>query len=137
MRFLLRTAINAVALWLAAWLLPGITIDPTATVDPDWKTAAVVATYVFVGLIFGVVNAILGSVLRFLALPLTCLTLGLFALIVNAALLMATSALANLFPVNFHVEAFFWDAILGSIIVSVVSAVLNKLFVRDREDQRH
>ena len=136
MRFLLRTAINAVAIWLAAWLLPGISIEPTASVDPEWQTAATVATYAFVGLIFGVVNAILGSILRFLALPLTCLTLGLFALIINAGLLMATSALANLFPVNFHVDQFFWDAILGSIIVTIVSAILNKLFVRDSEEQR-
>lgn len=136
MNFLLRIAINAVALWLAAWLIPGISIEPTATVPPGWHDASIVATYAFVGLVFGLVNALLGSILRFLSAPLTCLTLGLFALVVNAGLLMLTSWVANLFPVSFHVDSFFWDAILGSIIVSIVSAVLNKIFVRPRSDHR-
>lgn len=130
MNVLLRIIINAAALWVAAWLLPGITIGPRGAVEPAWNTAAEIVTYLFVGLVFGVVNVLLRWILHLLAMPITCLTLGLFALVVNAGLLMLTSAIANLFPVDFHVNAFFWDAILGSIIISIVSAILNRVLVR-------
>jgi len=131
-RFLLRVIINAAALWVAAWLIPGIEISPGAGVDPQWTTAATLGTYLFLGLVFGVVNAVLGAVLRVLSAPLTCLTLGLFALVVNAALLEATAWVAGYFPVTFTVQTFFWDAVLGAIIVSIVSALLNKVLVRER-----
>ncbi|WP_394162633.1 phage holin family protein [Galactobacter valiniphilus] len=130
MNVLLRIIINAAALWVAAWALPGISIGPRDTVEPAWNTAAEIVTYLFVGLVFGTVNVLLRWILHLLAMPITCLTLGLFALVVNAGLLMLTSAIANLFPVDFHVNAFFWDAILGSIIISIVSAILNRVLVR-------
>lgn len=130
MNFLLRTLINAAALWVAAWIIPGISITPSGNVDPSWETAATLGTYLLVGLIFGVVNAALRWILQLIALPITCLTLGLFALVINAALLMLTSSIANLFPLSFHVDAFFWDAIFGSVIISIVSAILNRVLVR-------
>jgi putative membrane protein len=133
MRFLLRVIIDAAALWVAAWLLPGITIRPEATVDPDQRNLATLATFLFVGLVFGVVNALLRGILKVLTLPLTCLTLGLFALVVNAFLFWLTSVVAEWFPVQFTVDSFFWDAILGAIIVSVISAILNSILIRDDE----
>ena len=132
MNVLLRIIINAAALWVAAWLLPGISLELTADVPEDYSTLATVGTYLFVGLIFGLVNTVLRKVLHTLALPITCLTLGLFALVINAALLELTAWIANHFPVAFHVDEFFWDAILGSVIVSLVSAILGKIMVREK-----
>lgn len=136
MRFLLRVLIDAAALWVAAWLIPGITIRPRDAVDPDWQNAATILTFLFVSLIFGLVNALLRGILKILALPLTCLTLGLFAFVVNAFLFWLSSVVAGLFPVEFTVESFFWDAILGAIIVSVVSAILNSVLIRDPGQRR-
>lgn len=133
MRFLMRTIINAAALWVAAWLIPGIDIAPRDAVEPKWETVATLATYLFVGLLFGVVNAVLGGILRLLSAPLTCLTLGLFAFVVNAGLLELTAWVAGVFPVSFEVGHFFWDAVLGAIIISIVSAILNRVFVRGRD----
>jgi len=128
---LLRVIVNAAALWVAAWLLPGISLEATATVSPEYQTLATVCAFLFVGLVFGVVNTLLRKILHVLALPITCLTLGFFALVVNAGLLELTAWLANFFPVDFRVENFFWNAILGSIIVSLVSAILGKIMVRE------
>jgi putative membrane protein len=89
-----------------------------------------------VGLIFGVINALLRGILKILTLPLTCLTLGLFAFVVNAFLFWLTSVVAGWFPVQFTIDKFFWDAILGAIIVSVVSAILNSVLIRDRDERR-
>jgi putative membrane protein len=135
MRFLLRVLIDAAALWVAAWLLPGITIRPGTTVDPDQQNLATVVTFLFVGLIFGIVNALLRGILKILTLPLTCLTLGLFAFVVNAFLFWLTAVVAGFFPVDFSIDGF-WDAILGALIVSVVSAILNSVLIRDRNDRR-
>lgn len=130
MRFLIRLLIDAAALWVAAWLIPGITIRPGETVDPDWQTAVSILTFLLVSLIFGVINAVLKGVLKFLSLPLTCLTLGLFTFVVNAFLFWLTSVVSNWFPVEFTINSFFWDAILGAIIVTIVSAILNSILVR-------
>jgi putative membrane protein len=75
--------------------------------------------------IFGLLNALIKPVMTVLSLPVIVLTLGLFALIVNAAMLELTSWFAGQFNLNFHVDQFFWDAVLGSIIISIVSMILN------------
>lgn len=136
MRFILRVLIDAAALWVAAWLIPGITIRPRDAVDPDWQNVATVGTFLFVSLVFGIVNALLRGILKFLSMPLTCLTLGLFTLVVNAFLFWLTSVVAGWFPVQFSVDHFFWDAILGALIVSVISAILNSILVRDNDRDR-
>lgn len=131
MRFILRVIIDAAAFWVAAWLLPGIDIGPETTVNPETENFAVVGTFLLVGLVFGVVNALLRGILKVLTLPLTCLTLGLFTFVVNAFLFWVTSQVANWFPVEFTIDSFFWDAILGAIIVSIISAILNSILIRD------
>ncbi|MEE1621007.1 phage holin family protein [Zafaria sp. Z1313] len=123
--FVVRVIVNALALAAAAWILPGITVgSEAATRATGNETAGVVLSYLFVGLVFGLVNAVVRPVIGFLSLPITCLTLGLFAIILNAAMLMLTSWITGYTPIGFHVETFFWDAVLGSIIISVVSAVI-------------
>lgn len=127
MRLLLRILINALALWVAAWALPGIVVGEAGTPATGNATLDVVLAYLFIGLVFGVVNAFVRPVVRLLALPLTILTLGLFTVIINAAMLMLTAWLTSFTPVHFEIDSFFWTAILASIIISLVSLVAGSL----------
>jgi putative membrane protein len=77
-------------------------------------------SYLWVSLLFGIVNAIIGTILRILTLPLTLLTLGLFSIVVNAILLEITDALTD----RLEIDEFFWTAILAAIILSLVMVVL-------------
>ena len=80
---------------------------------------------------FGIVNAILRPILYFLTCPLIIVTLGVFALVLNALMLMLTSAIAGSLGVNFHVSGF-GPAFIGGIVIGIVSAILN-IFVGDKE----
>src|SRR4051794_29714392 len=125
MMFIVRVLVNALALWVASWLLTGIDIESTATggVAGGDNTMGVVLGYIFIGAIFGLVNAIVKPVISLLALPLTILTLGIFTVIINAGMLMLTAWISSYTPIHFVVGSFFWDAILGALIISVVSIV--------------
>jgi len=116
--FALQTVINAVALWVAAWAIPGITFG-------GGSTGQVVKTLVIVALIFGIVNTFIKPILKLLSLPFIILTLGLFVFIVNAFMLQLTSWLAGKFDLAFHVEHFFWDAVFGALIITFVSMILS------------
>lgn len=120
MSFLIKVLVNGVALWVAAWLVDGITLA-----DDTSSTAAAVVTVGAVALIFGVLNAVIRPALMILSVPLLVLTLGLFTFIVNAAMLALTSWLSGLLGLDFQVAEFFWDAVLGALIVTVVSLLLN------------
>lgn len=122
MRFLLRLAANAVALWVAVLLIPGI-----AYAGGAWGLLGV-------AVVFGVVNAIIRPILKFLTCPLVVLTLGLFVFVLNGLMLWLTSRLAIALGIGFEVHGF-WAAVLGAVIVGVVSTVLT-LFVggRKRDD---
>ena len=115
MRFLARLLLNGVAIIVAAYLLPGIHIDG--------PFAALVA-----GVILGFVNAIIRPVLFVLTLPLTLVTLGLFIFILNAICFALTAWLVP----GFSVDGFWW-ALLGALLVSIVSWILNGLFVGKKE----
>ncbi|MBD9732718.1 MULTISPECIES: phage holin family protein [unclassified Streptomyces] len=117
MNFLVKTIANAGALAVAVWLLDNITL----TGDSTGKKAG---TLILVALIFGVVNVLVKPIVQLLSLPLLILTLGLFTLVVNALMLLLTSWLAEVFDLSFHVEGF-WTAVLGGLIISVVSWALN------------
>ncbi|MFJ5260626.1 phage holin family protein [Streptomyces sp. NPDC088387] len=117
MNFLVKTIANAGALAVAVWLLDKITL----TGDSTGKK---VGTLLLVALIFGLVNVVVKPVLQLLSLPLLILTLGLFTLIVNALMLLLTSWLADKLDLSFHVEGF-WTAVLGGLIISIVSWALN------------
>jgi putative membrane protein len=125
MSLLLRLVINALALFVAAWIVPGIELAAAhgQVSQRAWITLGLVA------LIFGLVNAIVRPVLFFLTLPLTVLTLGLFIFVLNALMLLVTSWIATGMELDFRVHGF-RAALLGALIVSVVSWVLNRL-VRD------
>jgi putative membrane protein len=131
-QFVLRVVVNALALWVATWLLPGMDITSSATAEAAAGAGAggasaavgVALAYLFIGLVFGLVNALVRPIVSFLSLPVTCLTLGLFALIINAAMLALTAWLSGYTPVHLTIDAFFWTAVLGAIIISLVSAVV-------------
>jgi len=125
MKLLIRWAITAFALFCAAWLVPGIQVDGNG-----WVVYAVMAV------ILGLVNAIVRPILTLLTCPLIVLTLGVFVLVINALTLWLSSSIAtNWFHVPFYVSGF-WAALLGSVVVSVVSIVLSVL-VRDDEEEKH
>lgn len=119
--FILRVVINALALAAAAWVVTGITVTAAPSSDP---TLGTVLAYLVVGLVFGLVNAVVRPVVSLLSMPLTCLTLGLFTLVINAAMLMLTSWLTQYLPFGLQVDRFFWDAIVGALIISLVSTVM-------------
>ena len=126
MKLLLRWIITAFALFCAAWLLQGrgITVDGSG-----WVVYAVMAA------VLGLVNAVIRPLLKFLTCPLIVLTLGLFTLVINALTLWLSSWIAvNWFNVGFYVEDF-WAALLGSVIVSIVSVVLS-VFVKDDDEEK-
>lgn len=115
--FVVKTIANAGALAVAIWLLQDITLT-------GGSTGRKVLTLIVVALIFGLVNFCVKPVLKLLTLPLFILTLGLFTLVVNALMLMLTSWLADQFDLSFHVHGF-WTAVLGGLIISIVSWALN------------
>jgi putative membrane protein len=118
MNFLIKVAVNAVALWVAAWLLPGIGFG-------DGKFGSKFATVLLVAVVFGVVNAIVKPVAKFLSFPFIILTLGLFTFIVNAFMLQLTEWISEPLGLSFTIDEFFWDAVLGALVVTIVSMVLN------------
>ncbi|MFF2318131.1 phage holin family protein [Arthrobacter sp. NPDC058097] len=133
--FIMRVIINGLALWIASWLLPGLDISTTATTEAVAKTgvnqgtdaAGIVLAYLFIGLIFGLVNAFVRPVVSFLSLPITILTLGLFTVVINAAMLYLTSWISGYTPVHFTIDSFFWTAVLAAIIITIISLVADRL----------
>ncbi|APX02175.1 MULTISPECIES: phage holin family protein [unclassified Arthrobacter] len=133
--FIMRVIINGLALWIASWLLPGLDISTTAATEAVAKTgvsqgtdaAGIVLAYLFIGLIFGLVNAFVRPVVSFLALPITILTLGLFTVVINAAMLYLTSWISSYTPVQFTIDSFFWTAVLAAIIITIISLVADRV----------
>ncbi|CAM5397443.1 MULTISPECIES: phage holin family protein [Streptomyces] len=123
--FLVKTLANAAALLVAVWLLKDITLTGDSTGNKA-------LTLIVVALIFGLVNFLVKPVVKVLTFPLFVLTLGLITLVVNALMLLLTSWLAGQFELGFHVDGF-WTAVLGGLIISVVSWALN-VALPDRKD---
>ena len=128
MTFLIRVVINALALAAAVWIVTGLKIDAVG----DGALNIAVA-YLIVAVIFGLVNALVRPIVKFFSLPITCLTLGLFTVVINALMLLLTSWLTTFTPIDFIIEHFWWDAIAGTIIIAIISAVLG-LFVNSERD---
>jgi putative membrane protein len=127
MRWILRLLANAAALAIATWILSGITLTGSTTTSQ-------IVTLLIVALIFGVLNAIIKPIFALVTIPLLLLTLGLFLIVINACMLLLTSWLAGLFDLGWSVDGF-WTAVLGGIIISIVSFVLN-VFLPDPDDKR-
>ncbi|GAB3494637.1 phage holin family protein [Flexivirga sp.] len=126
--FLVKTGINAVALWIAAIVVPGITLAQDSK-----STSSKVLTIIVVAIVFGVINAIVKPIAHFLSFPLIFLTLGLFTFVVNAFMLQILSWLSDSLGLSFHIDDFFWAAILGALVVSFVSMLINMLLPDELE----
>ncbi|HVN53217.1 MAG TPA: phage holin family protein [Anaerolineaceae bacterium] len=120
-KFILRWAINAVALYAAVALLNGHGITPQST---NWLS------FLWLALIFGLVNALFRPLLTVMTCPLIILTLGLGTLLINTLLFWLSGLIGTSFGVGFRVDGF-WPAFLGALIVSVVSIVLSGLLRDD------
>ena len=125
-KLLIRLAINAVALYAAVALMAGRGITPQSD---NWLS------FVWLALIFGVVNAVIRPLLVVMSCPLIVLTLGLGTLIINTLMFMLAGWLGTQFHIGFLVENF-WAAFFGALIVSVVSFVLTTLFKDEMENKR-
>ena len=124
----IKVLVNGAALWVAALVLDGIRFGgDRAPLSQQLMTILVVAA------IFGLINAFIKPVLKLFSLPFIILTLGLFSLVVNALMLQLTSWFADQLGLAFQVEAFFWDAVLGSIVITFVSMVLNLVLPDGKE----
>jgi putative membrane protein len=121
MRFLLRLLATAAALYAAEYLVWGIRYEGD------------VLGLLGVALIFGIVNAVIRPVLKVLTCPIVVLTLGLFVFVLNAFLLWLTAQFAQGFGIEFYVDGF-WAALIGALIVGIVSTVLN-LFVGTKKKE--
>ena len=123
MSLLISWLVNAIALAVAVWLLDGINVVGENT----WLTLALMA------IVFGLVNALIRPLVKFLTCLINVITLGLFALVINALMLMLSGWIAQQLNIGFEVKNFWW-ALLGALIISVVSFVLN-LFLGRGDDK--
>jgi putative membrane protein len=121
-RILLRLLINAIALWVAVEIVPGIHADQPLTI-------------LIVALIFGVINAILRPVVAFFTCPMILVTLGLFIFVINAVMLWATAWVAGRLDLGFGIEGGFWPAFWGALVISAVSLALS-LVIKDDDDKK-
>lgn len=126
--FLIKTGINAVALWITALVVPGITLA-----ESEKSTSAKMLSIIVVALVFAVINVVVKPIAHFFSFPLIVLTLGLFTFIVNAFMLQILSWLSDPLGLAFHVDDFFWAAVLGALVVSFVSMLVNMLLPDNME----
>jgi putative membrane protein len=120
MGILIRLAISAVSLWIATLVIDGINVTTDSTGEK-------IGTLVLVAAIFGVVNGILRPIIKVVGCAFYLLTLGLIALVVNGALFLLSSWIADQLGLPFHVDDFWPSAVLGALLVGVISWLLNMI----------
>ena len=133
-RFFVSTSINALALWVATILIPAITLTPYGG-EGLWQR---IGSFLLVGAIFGLVNAIIAPIIKVLAFPLYILTFGLISFVINGALLLFVAWLSSqigsdIFTIDgftsegLTIESRGW-AILGAVIISIASLIGRWIF---------
>jgi putative membrane protein len=106
MSLLIRWVALAFSMWIATLVVPGITV------------AGGVTTYLWVALLFGLINSVFGSIIKVLTFPVSIVTFGLFLLVVNAAMLSLTARWSEKLDVTG-----FWSALFASLIISVITTI--------------
>ena len=115
-KFILRLLINAIALYLAVLIVPGITLSTD------------MASLVWLALIFGLINALVRPLLKFLTCLLIAVTLGLFTLVINTFLFWLTSVVGQSFGIGLIIsDPVWWNAFLGGLVVSIVSVIMTMI----------
>jgi len=112
--------------FLIKWAALAITFAILSSLLDGMDVSGGVTGLLWVSLLFGLVNALLGTLLRLLTFPLAVLTLGLFAIVVNAFLLEVTDRLSS----DLTIDEFFWTAILAAIGLAIVGGIVDALLVR-------
>jgi putative membrane protein len=125
-KILIRLAINAIALYAAVAIMSGNGITPQSD---NWLS------FVWLALIFGLVNAIIKPVLVVMSCPLIILTLGLGTLLINTLMFFLAGRIGTQFGIGFTVDGF-WPAFLGAFIVSAVSFLLTVIFKDEMDHKR-
>ncbi|GAA1005977.1 hypothetical protein Aple_040720 [Acrocarpospora pleiomorpha] len=116
-KVILKILVVAASLWVATQVVDGITVA-------SGDTTKQIGTLLAVALIFGIINTLLKPIIKVVGCAFYVLTLGLFALVVNAGLLYLTSWIAGKIDLPFHVDGF-WAAFWGAIIIGIVSWLLD------------
>jgi len=125
-KFIIRLAINAIALYLAVLILPGRITLESGLVSILW-----------LALIFGLVNALFRPLLQFLTCPLIMLTLGLFTLVINTFLFWLTSVIGQYFGIELVInDPVWWNAFLGGLIISIVSVIMTLILKDELQGRR-
>ncbi len=123
-KFILRWAINAIALYLAVLIVPGIVLRSN------------LVSLIWLALIFGVVNALFGPLIKLLTCPLILLTLGLFTLVINTFLFWLTSVIGQSFGIGLIItDPVWWNAFLGGLVVSIVSVIMTLILKDELKEQ--
>src|SRR5690606_36834992 len=122
-KFVIRWLINAVALYAAVWIVPGIEYLGSWT------------GILWLALIIGLLNALVRPLLKFLTCPLIILTLGLFTLVINTAMLLLTSTIGQSLGIGLTVDGV-WSALLGSLVMSIVSVIMSVIFHNELKSKK-
>ena len=115
--FILDVIVVALALWVVVRFVPGVDLVAGAEMSLEW-------TFVAVAAVFVLVNAVLNPILKLIGLPLTCLTLGLFALVINAAILAVVAWLSREIGLGLYIDGF-WAAVIGAAVLGIVRWLLS------------
>ena len=130
MRFLTWLLTTAIALATAAWLIDGIRFDGPSSGSAELQEKLL--PLILVSLILGVISSFVKPVLTVLSIPFILVTLGLFLLVINAAMLMLTGWLADKLDIGFEVSGF-WPAVGGAIVITLVTWIVDGVIGRPDE----
>ena len=129
LRFVIRLAVNSLALAIAVWIVPGLTMVPYAQGEPvvvGGPSLELVLSYLFVALVFGVINGVIGNAIRIVAFPLYVITLGLIALVVNGLLLLLVNQISIWLTFGLFVADYYWG-IIGALVLSLSSWIIGMI----------
>jgi len=131
LRFFLRSIVTAIALGVAVWAVPGLSMTPYAESDTVIFIGApsleLTLTYLLIAAVFGIVNAIVGNAIRIVAFPIYILTLGLIALVVNALMLLLVHQISEWIGFGLSVDGF-GQGVLGALVLSITSWIIGLFF---------
>ena len=136
MRFFVKVLVSAVALWLVTLIMaPNVWMESYGS---EGDPIPLILTYVIVALIFGIVNAIVGTAIRIVAFPIYILTLGLISFVINGLLLLLAAWVSILLGFGLHIEGFWWG-VLAAFLLGVFSWIMGLILrpvTRDRPRDR-
>lgn len=130
MRFVIRVAINAFAIWVVS-LIPVLQVRLIAFAPGEWLQVALTA--LLVGFVFAIVNGIIGTILKVLAFPLYILTLGLISLVINGFLLWLTAWITSIWDFGLRVDHFWWG-VVAALLITVINAILGAILQPTKRD---